>query len=88
MSTHTMKMMEMTYTMTADDDDDGDRDDDTSTQEQPVDDTQPERSDTGQRPVPARRSSRQRQAPPWMRDGQFVMNMMCRAMMDAYSYKE
>ena len=70
------------------DDDDGDRDEDASTQEQPVDDTRPERLDTGGRPVPARRSSRQRQAPPWMRDGQFVMNMMCRAMMDAYSYKE
>ena len=30
-----------------------------------------------------RRSKRQRKQPKWMRDGEFVVNMVCRAMMNA-----
>ena len=74
-------------------DDDGDRDDNrddshASTQEQSVDASQPERSDNQHRPVPARRSTRERQAPAWMRDGQFALNMVCRAMMETLLEKE
>ena len=76
-----------------DDDEDGDRDTDRddshgSTQEQSVDTPQLERSESQHRPVPARRPTRERQPPLWMRDGQFLMNMLCRAMMEAAPNKE
>ena len=38
--------------------------------------------------VASRKSSRQRKPPPWMTDGQYVVNMLCRGMMNAVLEKK
>jgi hypothetical protein len=55
------------------------QDSDHSIEEQRSPDPEPEQDEQ----VSVRRSTRQRKQPKWMKEGEFVVNMVCRAMMNA-----
>ena len=70
------------------DDDDDDDDDDDEAPEEPAASRLKKKYVGKSGHVASRKSSRQRKPPPWMTDGQYVVNMLCRGMMNAVLEKK
>ena len=65
------------------DDKDDDDDDDDEAPEEPAASRSKKKSVGNSGHVASRKSSRQRKPPPWMTDGQYIVNMVCKGMMNA-----